>query len=450
MVDLLFRDTLPSASSSVLDPGCGDGAFIDGIIRWCKRRNCELPRIVGIELDKSRHSQAVGRFHAYPTISITCADFLALRTEPRFDYVVGNPPYVSILELSQAERASFRDRYQTARGRFDLYILFFEQAIRLLNPSGRLVFITPEKYLYVETGAALRRLLSLHDVNRIHFVGEETFGSLTTYPTISVVDKSEPKHHTRVVHRDGRKSHIAFPNNGESLLPTLAEYSQPRTNGVLADVCLRVSCGVATGADQIFVARKAELDPTLEQYAYPTLSGRQLVPGSQSFQERDVMLIPYDAHGDLLPLSRLDGLARYLSERERKACLLQRTCARRKPWHAFHDSVPLPEILRPKILCKDIAEKPEFWIDRGGTIVPRHSLYYMTPKDPAMLDALADYLSSEDALNWMRANCQRAANNFLRLQSSVLRRLPIPDSLLPSDSTGRRSVDEQLTLTLAP
>src|SRR5262249_43938753 len=131
--------------------------------------------------------------------------------------------------------------------------------------------------------------------------------------------------------------------------------------------------------------------------------------------------------------------------RERKASLLQRACAKRKPWHAFHDSVPLPEILRPKLLCKDIAEKPEFWIDRGGRIVPRHSLYYITPRDPSMLDAIANYLSSEDALNWMHANCQRAANNYLRLQSSVLRRLPIPDSLLPSG----HEVDEQLTLALA-
>ncbi len=37
-------------------------------------------------------------------------------------------------------------------------------------------------------------------------------------------------------------------------------------------------------------------------------------------------------------------------------------------------------ILRPKILCKDIGEKPQFWVDRSGQIVPRHSVYYIVPQ----------------------------------------------------------------------
>ena len=35
MVELLFRERPPGSHDRVLDPGCGAGAFIEGIIRWC-------------------------------------------------------------------------------------------------------------------------------------------------------------------------------------------------------------------------------------------------------------------------------------------------------------------------------------------------------------------------------------------------------------------------------
>ena len=49
MLRKLFADRPPRSDSSVLDPGCGPGAFIDGMIRWSQERSAELPRIVGVE-----------------------------------------------------------------------------------------------------------------------------------------------------------------------------------------------------------------------------------------------------------------------------------------------------------------------------------------------------------------------------------------------------------------
>src|SRR3990172_10349497 len=51
MVDLLFRGRSPTADNTVLDPGCGTGEFIGGVIRWCQRRRLPLPRITGVESD---------------------------------------------------------------------------------------------------------------------------------------------------------------------------------------------------------------------------------------------------------------------------------------------------------------------------------------------------------------------------------------------------------------
>ena len=150
MVAKLFDGKPPSRASTVLDPGCGPGAFEAGIIRWCRRTRAEMPKIVGVESDPERYAEAAGKFRVCDSITIVHEDFL-VQTDCRFDYVIGNPPYVSITSLSQSEKAAFRRDFVTARGRFDLYLLFFEQALKLLTPGGRLVFITPEKFLYVKT-----------------------------------------------------------------------------------------------------------------------------------------------------------------------------------------------------------------------------------------------------------------------------------------------------------
>jgi type I restriction-modification system DNA methylase subunit len=159
MVELLFRNRGPRPDKSVLDPGCGTGEFIDGIIRWCARHHLALPHITGVESDPRHLPILRAKYERLPVIHIEHADFLTDR-HTTYDFIVGNPPYVPITGLSKSEKMRYRERYATARGRFDLYLLFFEQALRNLAPGGRLVFVTPEKYLYVETAGPLRALLA--------------------------------------------------------------------------------------------------------------------------------------------------------------------------------------------------------------------------------------------------------------------------------------------------
>jgi adenine-specific DNA-methyltransferase len=441
MVEKLFSGKPPSPDATLLDPGCGPGALIQGVIRWCERNVVRVPSIVGVEIDRSRAAEARAKFVSYPSVKIVKGNFLG-GFRGRFDYILGNPPYVSITRISEGDKAKYRRRFKAASGRFDLYMLFFEQGLKLLKSCGRLVFITPEKFLYVKSAEPLRRMLGGLNVQELHLVGEETFGGLVTYPIITTADNAPAAGPTTIVLRDYRSRQVRFPTDGSSLLPLLHGYGDGKSHGpTLRDICARISCGVATGADEVFVCRTKTLDKRLWRFAYPTIAGRQLPPGQAHVDYAESLLIPYSRNGKLVRESELGRLGAILSEPRSLRKLKARACAKRKPWYAFHDSVPLDEILRPKLLCKDIAAEPRFWFDREGTIVPRHSVYYIVPKDPSKLDEIAVYLGSPEAVAWLRANCQRAANGFIRLQSAALKRLPIPVSMItaPSEPAVRES-----------
>ncbi len=435
MVNLLFEGREVRSSERLLDPGCGEGAFMKGVVRWSAPTRAQLPQITGVELDERLAIEAASQFRHDSRVRVMEGDFLEAVPLGKYDYVIGNPPYVSILRLDERERAQYKTLYRTATGRFDLYMLFFERALEVLNPGGRLVFVTPEKFTYVDSASSLRALMSTYDVRRLEFLPEDTFGNLVTYPLVTVVEKRRGEPATHIVNRGGGEKAVRLPHGGASWAPLLngspeSNLEQGRTAETLSAVCDRVSCGVATGADRVFVFEQDDLPDDLHQFAWPAVAGRDLDVSRDTIETHSVILVPYRMDGTLIPLEDLGPFGQYLTAPQISARLLKRACASRKPWYSFHETPYMSQVLRPKILCKDIAQRPAFWLDRSGSTLPRHSTYYIVPRDESILEPLCEYLNGDRARDWLMENCQRAANGFIRMQSNVLKRLPVPSDLI--------------------
>jgi len=430
MVEKLFRGTSPRPDDAFLDPGCGRGAFIDGIIRWCNSNNRDLPCITGIDSDPRHIAIAQEKFSDYPSIRILHEDFL-LKNPGKFNFIIANPPYVPITGLNENEKVQYRSLFRSATGRFDLYFLFFEQALNCLEKNGRLVFVTPEKFLAVKSASQLRIILSGYSIDEIEFIHEKSFGDLVTYPAVSTITNKKTRAATSIILRNGEMKKVRLPEDGSSAFPII--FGKPEKKAgccTLGDICHRISCGVATGADAVFVRKRKEIPPILKKYSFPTITGRDLSIDSSEVRSDLEMIVPYETSGKLIPENQLGPLGNYLHAPENYPRLLKRTCTARKPWYAFHENPPLAQILQRKILCKDIAEQPFFRIDYSGDIVPGHSVYYIIPKNPDILEKLHGYLNSPEVRVWLESHCQRAANGFLRLQSTILKQIPVPFSIL--------------------
>lgn len=427
MVEKLFDKRLPQEDDEILYPGLGTGSFVSAVRQFCDENDVPEPSGVGVELDPERIQAARENLHD-AHLEIRETDFLGNDVDfGDFQYVIGNPPYVPIEGLNEAEKEQYKEQYETAQGRFDLFVLFFERALKLLEENGRLVFVTPEKFEYTETTAPLRRLMTEYHVEEIEHLNEEAFNDYITFPTVTTVQNQEGKR-TQVVRRDGTEDSVILPTDGSSWASTLRETGSEtlESNVTLGDVTERVSCGVATGADNVFVMDRDEVPPQLEDWTYPTTSGRQLRVNDGPHSDQ-VFICPYGDDGRLPSEDELGAFGDWAEmHRDR---LENRSCVTKgkQVWFGWHENPPMQDILQPKIVCKDVADEPKFWADREGEVVPRHSVYYIIPEEQVDLDSLLTYLNSDEAQAWIEAHAQKAHNDFYRLQSKVLKKLPVPE-----------------------
>src|SRR5215208_5599094 len=198
---------------------------------------------------------------------------------PGFDAVIGNPPYIRIQALKEfapVEVEHYKKAYQTAsKGNYDIYVVFVERGLSLLNKNGRLGYILPHKFFNAKYGAPVRELISKgkHLSEVIHFGDQQVFAKATTYTCLMFLDKAGTKE-LRFVKVDDLAEWRASGRAVEGTLPA-ARVTTDDWNFVvgssaglfqrlrevplkLEDITDRIFQGIKTAADKIFIVEQIE------------------------------------------------------------------------------------------------------------------------------------------------------------------------------------------------
>lgn len=114
-----------------------------------------------------------------------------------FDVIIGNPPYISALAAKKILPAELREEYKktydSAKGAYDMYLLFMEMGIRLLNKNGVLVFITPTKFLSAKYAESFRKFASNYLLKIVDFSNSRIFDSAGVSTAISFFQNSKSR-----------------------------------------------------------------------------------------------------------------------------------------------------------------------------------------------------------------------------------------------------------------
>ena len=124
------------------------------------------------------------------------AEFLEIIKNGGFDAVIGNPPYIRIQgmkEWAPLEVEHYKKAYKAAgKGNYDIYVVFVEKGLSLLNDRSGLGFILPHKFFNSQYGESLRGLLAegRHLSSIVHFGYQQVFSGATTYTCLLFLTQS--------------------------------------------------------------------------------------------------------------------------------------------------------------------------------------------------------------------------------------------------------------------
>jgi hypothetical protein len=138
IVQMMYRLARARAGQSMIDPSCGDGAFVKQCLQGAEMFACELDDHYGLEVSK-----------LLPVGNLVRGDALTELTawNGKFDLVIGNPPFSGRRALEARPEVLQSYELGVGRSRQRLEILFLELFVRLTKPGGRIAIILPEGLL---------------------------------------------------------------------------------------------------------------------------------------------------------------------------------------------------------------------------------------------------------------------------------------------------------------
>ncbi len=475
------------ADAIAVEPAAGEGAFLIPMARRlvasCRKRGRPLTdcaaSLLAYELDETRVGtmrQAVVAdlrgIHVGEAVAealaagwVTGGDYLLdVARLPRADYVLGNPPYIRLEEIPEGLADLYRTTYRTMNGRADVYVAFFEAALRQLKPGGVCAYICADRWMLNQYGAGLRSLVTggfgVEVVVEMH--DSDAFdAAVSAYPAITVIRRGPQGR--AVVASVGR---AATETGGGPLASSLLAVARGEPRPLLAGVksavvdqwfagsdpwpCssparlallrrleerfaplesegsgTKVGIGVATGLDEVFITD----DPGLVEGSrlLPLAMSRDTVTGRLEWSGH-YLVNPWADEG-LVDLDDFPRLRAYFEGRA--AAIRKRNVARKNPgrWYRTIDRVSPGLAVREKLYIPDIKETFHPVLDRGETY-PHHNLYFLV-SELWDLEVLGGLLLSGIGQLFIEAYGLRMRGGYLRFQAQYLRRIrvPRPDSL---------------------
>lgn len=337
-------------------------------------------------------------------------EFPAVFVQGGFDCIIGNPPYIKIQVLNKAypQRmiAYLNTHYQqTARGNYDICMIFLEKALSLLKPGGELGMIVLNNFFTSDYGEGLRELLSLHKyVKKIVDFGDlQVFDHSRVYTCLLFLNKGS---HSRFSYSRVTDYHEWKEGDSceEVLLSadTLDKESWFFSDDIYAKLQRNVFChcqrmkdiakvfgGVQPTTNKIYLLTAVESDEKFEYcrqdgedeiYPFEKDALKILVKGS-----RDIRRYQHSSNRRLIfPYEVVHGKARLIEEERYRekypqtyAYLLKfrdeiekkhKRHSPEKPWYRYEYVKNHALFEQPKILIPGMVRGSRFSFDREGKV----------------------------------------------------------------------------------
>lgn len=421
--DLFARVTWPRRDARLLDPSCGDGAFLGIAVDLLLSALPDLPdedlvrAVQGWEIHAGACAQArehigallkrYGRVAAIATSIVHEGDYLtdpaARRERAVYDVVVGNPPYLRFVNVPALLRMEY-EGVLPAWARGDLLHAFLDRCAEALLPDGELALVTADRWLFnvscANLRAALGRTLRLAHVARLD-------AATAFYRPKNRKPGTPPRIHPVA---------IVLSAGGDQ--PVTAEPFYPEANSATRGIPLgeiaRVQIAPWVGPLGVFLVDEATR-ARVGAEVIPAIDTDDLrADGSVAAPTRYV----FAAAPDREPGENLGAYLRANLHR------LPPRARQRSAWWMPPERVDALDLSQPRLVVPRIAKDLKAFRVPAGVLPINHNLTIVAEgsRDLHRVQAAID---SEDARRWIHARAARLENGYLSITTRLLRELPL-------------------------
>jgi adenine-specific DNA-methyltransferase len=474
VADFLTRWALESRPRRILEPACGNGAFLAALGRTPIGG---LETLVACEIDSAEAACAKRQAKALPDVAvqIVTTDFLRWHldrdTSAEFDAVLGNPPFIRYQYLdkvlqSRAERIF--ERYDLPFTRHtNAWVPFVVASLAMLRPGGRLAMVVPAELLHVLHARPLRQFLLRHCSRIVVLDPEDLWFDGTMQGVVLLL--AEKRDH------EGQEAQVAILpiKNREMLTTPLAGVADFVCSSELNDKWMlgllthseralwqaltanphvrpfgevaRVDVGIVTGANKFFLVSDAVVaEFGLAPWARPMFGRSEHVRGvvydAKSHRDNRKAGLPTNflcfADGDLSESAR-----RYIRAGKAEGLHRRYKCRIRSPWYE------VPSVYSAPVgMLKRSHHFPRLILNTAGAYTTDTS-YRIVPTAIRAADLVAGFVNSMTVLS-AELEGRHYGGGVLELVPSEIERVRVPVGRLPGSVL--RELDAAMRAGLPP
>jgi predicted RNA methylase len=414
----------------IIENSCGDGNILAEVVQRyiedCKRHGMSRTKIknglgkdiYGVEIDPEQFHKCINRLDEIVckngilpvSWNITLEDYLRMEDSVHYDFVVGNPPYITYSELKKEDQEYLKQNFVSCKkGKFDFCYAFLEKSLDSLSAEGRMAYLIPSSVYKTVFGQAIRGRMLPYVDEVIDYTQENLFKDALVKSSIIVLNKA--KSDTNIQYKD---ESVGIKVNLDSrLLGDKWIFTQTNTGTRRFGEYFKVSHVVATLCNEAFVLKEWQLDDNQNYICDGYVLESDLIhdaisPKNMRGGREEKIIFPYDydenhnliRYDEKVFKKKFTGIFRYLSQYREK--LDNRDCDTAAKWFEYGRSQALNHLDCEKALISTIISNEVVVYRLNQRAIPYAGMYITASTDQLNVDDAVEVLQSADFLDYAR------------------------------------------------
>ncbi|UWP60609.1 Eco57I restriction-modification methylase domain-containing protein [Ruminococcus gauvreauii] len=358
--------------------------------------------------------------------NIYLGDVLTRPFNLEFDFIVGNPPYISYRNLEEEVRVYIKKEYVTCKkGKPDYCYAFIENAIKYLSPTGKMVYLIPNS-IYKNVYAQDLRDLILKYIEEIKdYPNQKLFPEAMTSSAIMFLRKGHhlskikyynvPKHETKIIPKKDLSEKWIF-----------GKISTTQKEGRFGDF-FKASMAIATQRNRVFViSREKKVEYRIESGVLrPAVS-----PRNKKYGNKEFIIFPYKIRNhQVINYSDEDFRMKYPNTYkylvENKKELEERDADKSALWFEYGRSQALQNMNKKKLLVSTVVTDEVGVYEVSSKAIPYAGIYIIS-ENGYDLNIAKQILTSELFLQYIYGIGTPASGRSLRITANDINNFKFP------------------------